>query len=308
MSFQISGFVQFFQNLFESTPPQPLAVPQRGAPLDEIRRFVDSLHLPPDLHSRLVDAHLRGFAKFFRMRGIDPNDEGACARFTKEFLDYFYRKPSPEFLNGRNPQGMTPLMCALKEEDFDVVMDLRQHGAIIDGELLTFAIRNNASDKFLKYFFRYADIQVRDGNAMRQLFDSICLMAERGRCFGKYLRRPPWSEEPLVHQAVSCGHTAVIPILKDAGFHLDGFVAEDWQTGFTPLMSAICKRTPDRAVIETLLEAGASALLENGVGDSPLTLAYACRRKDIALLLIRHGAQATPEIETWISKHEDQLN
>jgi hypothetical protein len=65
MSFQISGFVQFFQDLFETAPPQPLAVPQRGAPLEEIRRFVDSLNLPADLRSQLMDHHLRGFADPF---------------------------------------------------------------------------------------------------------------------------------------------------------------------------------------------------------------------------------------------------
>jgi hypothetical protein len=31
MSFQISGFVQFFHNFFETAPPQPLPVPQCGA-------------------------------------------------------------------------------------------------------------------------------------------------------------------------------------------------------------------------------------------------------------------------------------
>jgi len=42
MTDQISGFVQFFQNLLGTAPPQLRAVPQRGAPIDEIRDFVDS--------------------------------------------------------------------------------------------------------------------------------------------------------------------------------------------------------------------------------------------------------------------------
>jgi ankyrin repeat protein len=112
----------------------------------------------------------------------------------------------------------------------------------------------------------------------------------------------------LVHQAAECGHSAIIPLLKLAGLDLNGFSADDWRGGHTPLMWAIRDHTPDRAVIKALLKAGAAADLKNLFGDSPLSLAYARRHKDIAVLLIWRGAPATPEIENWISKDQDQLN
>jgi ankyrin repeat protein len=322
MSFQISGFVQFFQDLFETAPTQPLAVPQRGATLEGIRNFVASLRLPADLRNQLVDAHLKGFADHFRVRGVDPNDEGACTRFTKEFLNYFSWKPSAEFLNARNAQGMTPLMCALKEEDLEFVMDLRQHGAVVDSELLTFAIRNDAPDKFIEYLFKHAefpyfedwnhpdasDLLRRHRLKWSDLLDNIRLLAERSRPLAvKCLKRSALRETSLVHDAASRGDAALIPILKDAGFDLDEWLP-DWRTGITPLMTAIMRRPANRTVVRALLAAGATADIKNWMDESPLTCAHHYGHKAIALLLIRHGAPATPEIENWISKDEDQQN
>jgi ankyrin repeat protein len=322
MSFQISGFVQFFQDLFETAPPQPLAVPQRGATLQEIEDFVKSLKLPADLRNRL-GGKLHGFASFFRARGVDPNDEGACTRFTKDYLDYFSRKPSPEFLNGRNAHGKTPLMCAIEEKDFDLVMDLGGHGAAIGCEVITFAIRNNAPDNFLKHLFRNADFDEDLPNfdnwdhpdllsrrrlEWSDLLDSLCLLAERsGRLAVKCIKISALREELLVHEAASRGDAALIPILKDAHFDLDKF-KPGWQVGTTPLMDAIMRRPPNRAVVQALLKAGASASAENAVGDSALTCARSYGHKDIALLLIRYGAPASEDIKNWISKDEDQQN
>jgi hypothetical protein len=154
MTDQISGFVQFFQNLLGTAPPQLRAVPQRGAPIDEIRDFVDSLHLPPVLCAQLTDGRLSGFANHFRLRNIDPADPGACARFTKDCLDYYSCNASPEFLNGADAHGMTPLMCALKSGDFDLVQDLRQHGAVVDSKVLKFAVKHEVPEKIIKYLFK----------------------------------------------------------------------------------------------------------------------------------------------------------
>jgi ankyrin repeat protein len=301
MSFQISGFGQFFQNLFETAPPQPLAVPQRGATLEEIRDFVKSLKLPADLRNQLVVPRLPLFARFFRARGIDPNDEGACTRFTKDFLTYF----SLEFLLSRNSQGMTPLMCAIKEEDYDFVKDLIKY-CPIDGETLTFAIRNNVSEKFLGYLFSCAPYRKGDMTAMGQLFDSFCLLAKQDRPLAIYcLKHLEWSERFLVHDAAQCGHAAIIPILKDAGFDLDKFSIGPG-AGFTPLMDAIMRGPANRKVVEALLAAGATADIVNMSGDSPLTCAYDADYKAIAMLLIRHGAPSTPTVEKWINSHDEQ--
>jgi ankyrin repeat protein len=306
MSFQISGFVQFFQGLFETAPPQPLAVPQRGATLQEINDFVYSLRLPAYLRNQLVDAHLRGFANHFRLRDIDRTDEGACTRFTKEFLDYFSGKPSPEFLHGQDASGMTPLMRAVKGEDFELVCDLRQHRAVVDGDLLTFAIRNNASDKIIKYLFRYVDYPENNRNELGHLFDNICVVAERNRTLAvECLKHPPFRDKLPVHDAARCGHAAVIPILRGAGFEVDAF--DTWRRdGRTPLMTAMRVGHSSRAVVEALLEAGASVSLENDVGDSPLVCARAFGLKAIALLLIQHGAPTTPAFEDWINQPDEQ--
>jgi hypothetical protein len=306
MSFQISGFAQFFQGLFETAPPQPLPVPQHGATLQEIQDFVNSLKLPADLRSQLQDGHLRDFAKLFRVRGIDRNDEGACVRFTKEFLDYVSWEGSYAFLNGRNPQGMTPLMCALKEEDWDLLKELKQHGAVFDGELVTFAIRNNQPSRHIYYLFKFADYPQGARSAMGQLFDSVCLMAERSHaeavtCLGS----STWRSRLLVHDAANCGHAAVIPLLKDAGFDINGWDAGRI-IGRTPLMYAMRNGHSSRAVVEALLQAGASPDLYNMAGESPLTCARDEGLKATALLLIQHGASVTPDIESWINEPDEQ--
>ncbi len=325
MSFQISGFVQFFQDLFETAPPQPLPVPQRGATLQEIEDFVKSLKLPADLRNRLGGTLHGGFASLFRARGVDPNDEGACTRFTKDYLDYFSGKPSPEFLNGRNAHGKTPLMCAIEEKDFDLVSQLRLRGAATGCEVIKFAIRNNAPDNILRYLFKYADFEEDTLNfdncdfsdlcsrrrlERSDLLDSLCLLAKRsGQLAVKCIKYSPLRKEQLVHETASRGDAALIPILKGAGFDLDELKPGwGWQDGTTPLMDAITRRPPNRAVVQALLNAGASASVENAVGVSALTCARSYGHKDIALLLIRYGAPASEDIKNWISKDEDQQN
>jgi hypothetical protein len=95
MSFQISGFVQFFQDLFETAPPQPLPVPQRGATLQEIKDFVKSLKLPADLRDRLVDARLPLFSSFFRAHGIDPKATARAPDSPRNFSTIAWGKPHP---------------------------------------------------------------------------------------------------------------------------------------------------------------------------------------------------------------------
>jgi ankyrin repeat protein len=201
---------------------------------------------------------------------------------------------------------MTPLMCAVKGENFDLVCDLRQHRAVVDGELLTFAIRHNAPDEIIKYLFRYVDYPESNRNELSHLFDNICLVAERNRPLAvECLKHPPFRKQLPVHDAARCGHAAVIPILKDAGFKLDKF-RNGKRDGRTPLMLAMLNGHSSRAVVEALLEAGASADVKNMAGDSALIIACAYRLKAIALLLIRHGAQATSEIENWINEVDQQ--
>jgi hypothetical protein len=122
----------------------------------QLTRFAISWirHLPPVLCAQLTDGPLSGFANHFRLRNIDPADPGACARFTKDCLDYYSCNASPEFLNGADAHGMTPLMCALKSGDFDLVQDLRQHGAVVDSKVLKFAVKHEVPEKIIKYLFK----------------------------------------------------------------------------------------------------------------------------------------------------------
>jgi hypothetical protein len=322
MSFQISGFVQFFQDLLEIAPPQVPAVPQHDAHPREIRDFIASLPLPADLRNQVLNSPCRDFAAQFRLLGIDRADEGACTRFAKEFLDFISSKRSPEYLNGRDAYGMTPLMRAIKEEDFDLACNLRDHGALVDAELLTFAIRNNAPDTFIEGLcdrMKYPQFDEWDHPhfdalwrqhrlKLGDLFDSVCLLAKRSRPLVDHLfKNPTFRQAWPFHDAAECGRPAIIPILKDAGFDINEMKNGE-MSGYTPLMNAMTMGHSGRAVVEALLKAGASASAENVVGDSALTWARVYGHKDIALLLIRYGAPASEDIKNWISKDEDQQN
>jgi ankyrin repeat protein len=73
-------------------------------------------------------------------------------------------------------------------------------------------------------------------------------------------------------------------------------------------MVAISRHPANYAVVVALLEAGATATKNNDVGDSALRCACNYGHKEIARLLIRHGAQATDEIKTWLfDRIEDGL-
>jgi Ankyrin repeats (3 copies) len=280
------------------------AVPQHGAHPLEIRDFIASLPLPADLRNQVMNSRQRDFAAQFRLLGIDRADEGACTRF--------------EYLNGRDAYGMTPLMRAIKEEDFDLACNLTEHGALVDGELLTFVIRNNAPDTFIEQLcdrMKYPQFDEWDHPhfdalwrqhrlKLGDLFDSVCLLAKRSRpLVDRLFKNPTFRQACPFHDAAECGRPAVIPILKDAGFDIN-----EMKNGDTPLMNAMTVGHSGRAVVEALLKAGASASAENVVGDSALTWARRYGHKDIALLLIRYGAPASEEIKNWISKDEDQQN
>jgi ankyrin repeat protein len=250
---------------------------------------------------------MRGFASHFRLRSIDPTDQGACARFAKDYLDYFRGKPTSTFLNGADAHGMTPLMCALKGEDFDLVYDLKQHGAAVDVKLLKFAISHNAPDAITKYLFKNAEYPDKLSHDFGPLFDGICLLAERDRPLAlECLKYPKSHNELLVHDAACCGHAAVIPILKDAGFDLNVWLG-GMRGGSTPLMTSIGNGGAScHAVVEALLDAGADGNLSNIVGESPLTVARDHDLKAIAMLLERHGVAPPDDIEKWMNSDDQQ--
>jgi hypothetical protein len=128
------------------------------------------------------------------------------------------------------------------------------------------------------------------------LFSPLCQTAQAfPALFGK----------SLVHDAAQCGHAAVIPILKDAGFDIDEF-KNGRIGGYTPLMNAMEVGHSSREAVEALLKAGAWVGEENMRGESALTWARDHDLKEIALLLMQHGAPATPEIENWISEPDEQ--
>jgi hypothetical protein len=119
------------------------------------------------------------------------------------------------------------------------------------------------------------------------------------------LKQSGLRKQSLVHEAAWCGHAAVIPILKDAGFNLDAFRNRP-RDGFTPLMIAIVRGASGQAAVEALLKAGADPDLGNMIGEKPLVIARDHDLKAIAMVLLRHGASSSSEIEDWIDEPDQQ--
>jgi ankyrin repeat protein len=168
-----------------SEAPHQLVVPGPGASVEEVRTFVRALPggtLESYSRTGLTTAsNLRRFVTHFRIRSIDPTDERACSDFAADLGLYDFFQARPSFLNKPDAHGMTPLMRAVQERDYTLFRDLINHGAECNVGLLSFAIRNNAADAFIKSVFEKVVGSDLSSMEISRLFKNLCLLSELGR-------------------------------------------------------------------------------------------------------------------------------
>jgi hypothetical protein len=246
-----------------SAPALSLAVPQRDASTEQLHEFVSKLPLSEFQKSEVTENEplLRHFVTHFRIRSVDPTKENACRTFSDAYLEYSRNRNRSYFVNSTH-WGRPPLMGALAEHNDDMVRELVDQGAKVDGDTISFASREGAPDPLVKFSFGAAVKHACNDTDFARLFDSLCFMAERNRPLAvACLEQQHLAAGRLtIHAAVWLGKAAVIPLFNDAGFDLD---------------------------------AGAN-------GYTPLKVAFDNRDKLIAMALIRNGAKATAEVIDWL--------
>ena len=157
--------------------------------------------------------------------------------------------------NAKNWEGEPALLIALKNNDFEIVDLLLQHGTSIEDNLI-FAMRKGMADlveKILKLGVNINKVQDKIG------------------------------ESPL-HSAIKANNLKIVKLLlehkADANF--------ENLSGKTPLQFAVLQGHIE--IIEELLKHGAKVDLIGGLKVTPLMNAFLADRIDIAKILLDHGA------------------
>ncbi|MFC1605078.1 ankyrin repeat domain-containing protein, partial [Planctomycetota bacterium] len=192
-------------------------------------------------------------------------------------------------INASDNRGRTPLAVARQEKHVEVINILRQHGA---KETLHGAVISGNVDAVKRLISGGHDVNSRDNEgqtplhaaAFRDRKDVVEILIAKG---ADIEARDNEGTTPLLGAAAR-GHKEVVEFLLAKGADIDG----KNNGGATPLSLTVAYGTAIHTdVIQLLLDRGANIECRGGLDCTPLQSTVAVGRKEVAELLITHGAR-----------------
>jgi ankyrin len=262
---------------------------------------------------RAVTGRREATARYLIEQGADLEQSGEAGSLLHEAIrqgDVEMVKllaQQPSLLNKPDKVGRTPLIIALQREDWSAVDVLLQRGALPGGvdragsTPLHLVTRNENLELARSLVAAGASVNVGDSAGRTPLWWAsrsgsaplVSMFLAAGA-----LDAPALDGSTPVHEAARLDQPGVLALLADAGFTLDVRTG----AGSTPLLVAAEQGGAD--TVAYLVERVQDVNAVNDAGDSPLICAARNDRKDVARILLAHGANPLLRNERFVSARD----